>query len=317
MGDRGLSIVFEAALKGLGEEGALCFRDGREREMDAGRLGVVEMQGDEVVAGLHGMDLGPGDHLHAFDGSEEGENFDAERTEDEVGLAGTVQGGADGAPTEGGGENGPCGMRQAGILIPVEGEGNEEDRAGGGHGGSDPERHGLGCACEAEFLVRLGNTHGGSVNDGPPMSNRDWTWGRNRLVISGVGCSFNAMHRLIACLLFLSAIAGMGSRVLIQPFGAESSCVPVETSCDGHDHDHESDHHSDDSHGPDCPATPHHHHSAQCSIGLLVVDDVKHCRLVSLRGQRTQWSHGDEPAPDGPVFSMDKPPLIQAASLVA
>ena len=40
------------------------------------------------------------------------------------------------------------------------------------------------------------------------------------------------------------------------------------------------------------------------------MDDVKHCRLVALWGQRTQWNHGDDAAPDGPVFPMDKPPLI-------
>lgn len=120
------------------------------------------------------------------------------------------------------------------------------------------------------------------------------------------------MHRLIACLIFLSAIAGMGSRVLIQPLGAEVGCVPVESSCEGHDHSHDHDHDSpsDDSHGPDCPATPHHHHGAQCATGILVMDDVKDCRLVALWGQRTQWNHGDDAAPDGPVFPMDKPPLI-------
>ena len=117
-----------------------------------------------------------------------------------------------------------------------------------------------------------------------------------------------SMHRLIACLLFFSAFAGLGSRVLMQPFGAETTCVPGEVSCDGHDHDHDTP--ADDSHGPDCPATPHHHHSAQCSVSLLVLDDVRHCRMAVLCGERIQWSHGNEPAPDGPVFTMDKPHLI-------
>jgi hypothetical protein len=122
------------------------------------------------------------------------------------------------------------------------------------------------------------------------------------------------MLRLFTCLLFLSAFAGLGSRVLMQPFVGESTCVPVKVSCEGHDHDHDHDHDApaDDSHGPHCPTTPHHHHTAQCGGGLWVIDETKDCRLVVLSGERTKWSHGDEPAPDGPVFVMDKPPLIQA-----
>lgn len=100
--------------------------------------------------------------------------------------------------------------------------------------------------------------------------------------------------------------------MLAQPFGVGLGCEPVSVACDGHDHPHDHDTPEDDSHGPDCPSTPHHHHhGAQCSPGqLLVADEVKHCRLATLWVQRAHWSHGDEPAPDGPVFSMDKPPLI-------
>ena len=153
-------MVCEAAEEGFLEEGAGLRGDGGEGEVDAGLLIGIEVQGDEMISDLGIGNLCPGHELHVFGGPEEGEDFDAEGAEDDVGVSGAVKGGAGEQGGEGGGEQGPEGMGEIGVFVAVAADHGEGEGGGEGHRGGDPERHGLPGPGEAEFLMRFGDWHG-------------------------------------------------------------------------------------------------------------------------------------------------------------
>jgi hypothetical protein len=123
---------------------------------------------------------------------------------------------------------------------------------------------------------------------------------------------FGGVFRFTTWLLVLGVMLGMGGRLLMAQGGQITPCVEVEHCCDA-DGDHHSsapDEHDDD-HGPDCPPGPHHHHQGQCFVsGAMMAEAGTRCTLAVVEGGRTTLCFGAEKLPDGPVFSLDKPPLI-------
>lgn len=113
----------------------------------------VEFEGGEVWVKFGGVDLVPVDEVEVFFGFDEGEDFDAEGGEDEVGVPGAAEGDAG---DEGGDEEGWEGHPgvEGGVSAPPvreedEGEGEEE-------GGDEEEGLTLCAAGEAEFFMRFG-----------------------------------------------------------------------------------------------------------------------------------------------------------------
>ncbi len=109
-----------------------------------------------------GGDLRPGDHLEVFAGLEEWENLDTERSEDDVGVASTVDCEAEEQNREGERDHGPPPRGDRILRHEVEEEQNKASHRADRP--EDGEKRGLGPTREAQFLVRFGDglgTHGG------------------------------------------------------------------------------------------------------------------------------------------------------------
>ncbi len=122
-----------------------------------------------------------------------------------------------------------------------------------------------------------------------------------------------SVRGLLTWLMVLGVLAGLSSRGLAIGHSHEH----------GHDHDHGSEHgspchgHEEPDHDEpatdcpsNCPPGDHHHHHACCGALPLAVDIAVGCRLplpdsflLGLQSLRLV-------PPDGPVFDLDKPPLI-------
>ena len=108
---------------------------------------------------------------------------------------------------------------------------------------------------------------------------------------------------MLTWLLVFGVIAGLGGRVLaLDHLHAEHP----DSECCGHDHGH-----SDDDSAPDSPRGQHDHHShACCHPAPIVGEDIKGDRLPVLTHQWLRVTWWTDLPHDGPVFELDKPPLI-------
>ena len=120
------------------------------------------------------------------------------------------------------------------------------------------------------------------------------------------------------CLMLFGVFAGQGIRAFSDPNHRESSTVCVEAeecSDSAEEHGHtsgDSSHSEGDEHDSQCPSEPHHHHhhGPSCSGNWVAVGDTDGLRLAMPVESRIDISSGKSGLPDGPVLSLDKPPLI-------
>ena len=134
------------------------------------------------------------------------------------------------------------------------------------------------------------------------------------------------MHSTCAIILCLMVQLGLFSRL-----ATERECCPQVTlehsHVDFHDQhnvpNHNHSHFTADQDAPNhenCPTdcSEHHHHDGTCihSLQLSITTD-NHCPLIPAcsLAMGCGWSHMR--VPDGPVFEMDKPPLIWTSRLDA
>jgi hypothetical protein len=116
---------------------------------------------------------------------------------------------------------------------------------------------------------------------------------------------------LLTWLMVLGVFAGLSSRVLAIGHSHE------------HGHDHASEHgspchgHEEPAHDEpatdcpsDCPPGEHHHHHACCVPLQLAVDPAAGYRLPVPESFLVGLLSLNLVPPDGPVFDLDKPPLI-------
>ena len=130
--------------------------DGLERENDAGGfIGVAMKFGEgEIVVEFGVVKFGPVNEIEIFLRLEEREDLNPHGRENDVGVAGAVEGDP--------GEEPRCGEEgnrhpPSEIGVAKEpGESNQKEE-GKEHGGSDEDPLGLSGASEAEFLVRFGD----------------------------------------------------------------------------------------------------------------------------------------------------------------
>lgn len=124
------------------------------------------------------------------------------------------------------------------------------------------------------------------------------------------------MRFLLSWLLVFGVIAGTTLRVMAHehatghhdtaPHAASDSSASDAACCTSHDHEEERPAPC----APDCPEK-HHHHGTCCIHGVqlsFIADH--HFRLTPPRYLSLGCDVLDMRAPDGPVFEMDKPPLI-------
>lgn len=102
-------------------------------------------------------DFGPVDDLEVFVGLGEGENFDAEGGEEEVGEADAAVGDEEESD---GGEEGEGAPPEGELEAGSEGGGGEKDGEGGEGGSGEEEATALSGTREAEFLVGFGDVLG-------------------------------------------------------------------------------------------------------------------------------------------------------------
>jgi len=114
----------------------------------------VEDEERAVGADFGVGDFGPVDDLEVFAGVGEGEDFDAEGGEEEVGEADAAVGEVEEAD---GGEEGEDAPPEGKFESGGEGGGGEEDGESGEGGGEEKELTALRGTREAEFLVGFGD----------------------------------------------------------------------------------------------------------------------------------------------------------------
>ena len=115
-------------------------------------------------------------------------------------------------------------------------------------------------------------------------------------------------------LLLFGVFAGVGLRAFGSPDHKEVGDVcPAASVCSDIDSDCHDSQQSDDEHGQDCPDGPHehhHHHGPCCGGNHFTVHDVDGFRLAIPAESRLEHASVGIIIPDGPLLSLDKPPLI-------
>jgi hypothetical protein len=142
----------------LQEQRALLAANRGEGEVDAGGFFGVEVERETVGGLIHGGDFAPGDELHPGLGLEKGEDLHAERSQDQVGVAGAVQTATPGdqGTEQGHAAPGPVGDGCFTMSELQADDGEPYQNQGEGNQGEAGALCGTG---EAKFLVGLGNGH--------------------------------------------------------------------------------------------------------------------------------------------------------------
>jgi len=88
---------------------------------------------------------------------------------------------------------------------------------------------------------------------------------------------------------------------------ADDDCVEA---CSSHCEEAAPCEHPGDSHDEECPPTHHHHDGCVHSVAHAWLVDASPVALANVSFELGRLDGGDELAPDGPVYVLDKPPLI-------
>ncbi|BCU79049.1 hypothetical protein [Luteolibacter sp. LG18] len=117
------------------------------------------------------------------------------------------------------------------------------------------------------------------------------------------------MFLWLRAILLIGLFAGLGLRASGAHF---DNCVPVEhkAGC-GEKTDHGP--HAETEHSKDCPPYHHdheHHHGECCHAPVWFSIDAGAASLFPPMVLSASLRGANESAPDGPVLSLDKPPLI-------
>lgn len=198
----------EAAFEGGFEEGAFFGEDGFEGDDDSGGFFGVAVEGEEgegwIEFGV--IDFGPSDEVEEFFGFEEGEDFDPEGGEDEVGVTDAAAGETCEEGGDGEGDEGEP-PREAGVSEKPGEEKDEGEREG--DGGGDDEGLALGGAGEAKFLVGFGDFFG----DG---HGSELIVGHRKGVALGEVAGFEAFHEPAESLCGGAVAEGFGAFALAR-----------------------------------------------------------------------------------------------------
>ncbi len=116
------------------------------------------------------------------------------------------------------------------------------------------------------------------------------------------------MHAFLKWVLVISLVAGVTARGMSLE---RMHVVPCDHShCHGSDHHHPCESGEEHDENGDCPADHHHHSCCQAQAQPLILEKVHDRRLEISSFLRLGIVRESEIAPEEPILSSEKPPLI-------